>query len=103
MDAREEYQKNIEVMKELRAKLDSVLSNTDEEPSYKQPDPLKHKYISFIKSGFRIAAGFALAALAARPPTKSSVRNGLGAQLRPRSSFSLYDRCRPLCARVSAT
>ena len=61
MDAREEYQKNIEVMKELRAKLDSVLSNTDEEPSYKQPDPLKHKYISFIKSGFRIAAGFALA------------------------------------------
>ena len=25
------------------------------------PDPLKHKYISFVKSGFRIAAGFALA------------------------------------------
>jgi hypothetical protein len=28
---------------------------------YRQPDPLKHKYVSFIKSGFRIAAGFALA------------------------------------------
>jgi hypothetical protein len=25
------------------------------------PDPTKHKYISFIKSGFRIAAGIALA------------------------------------------
>lgn len=25
------------------------------------PDPIKHKYISFIKSGFRIAAGLALA------------------------------------------
>lgn len=27
---------------------------------YKYPDPFKHKYISFIKSGFRIAAGVAL-------------------------------------------
>ena len=26
-----------------------------------QPDPIKHKYISFIKSGFRIAAGLTLA------------------------------------------
>lgn len=25
------------------------------------PDPIKHKYISFIKSGFRIVAGLALA------------------------------------------
>ena len=27
----------------------------------KLPDPVKHKYISLIKSGFRIAAGLALA------------------------------------------
>ena len=25
-----------------------------------QPDPIKHKYISFVKSGVRIAAGLAL-------------------------------------------
>lgn len=28
--------------------------------SDKHPDPLKHKYISFVKSGFRIGAGIAL-------------------------------------------
>jgi len=27
---------------------------------YKHPDPIKHKYISFAKSGVRIAAGAAL-------------------------------------------
>ena len=27
---------------------------------YQQPDPLKHKYISFAKSAVRIAAGIAL-------------------------------------------
>lgn len=27
---------------------------------YKHPDPVKHKYISFAKSGVRIAAGVAL-------------------------------------------
>jgi hypothetical protein len=26
----------------------------------KHPDPIKHKYISFVKSGFRIAAGIML-------------------------------------------
>jgi hypothetical protein len=26
-----------------------------------QPDPIKHKYISFVKSGLRIVAGLALA------------------------------------------
>jgi hypothetical protein len=30
------------------------------EMSDKHPDPLKHKYISFVKSGFRIGAGIAL-------------------------------------------
>jgi hypothetical protein len=28
--------------------------------NYKHPDPVKHKYISFAKSGVRIAAGVAL-------------------------------------------
>jgi hypothetical protein len=27
---------------------------------YQHPDPIKHKYISFAKSGVRIAAGIAL-------------------------------------------
>jgi len=27
----------------------------------KLPDPTKHKYVSFVKSGFRIAAGITLA------------------------------------------
>ena len=31
------------------------------EDAYRHPDPIKHKYISFAKSGVRIAAGFALA------------------------------------------
>jgi hypothetical protein len=30
------------------------------EVDYKHPDPVKHKYISFAKSGVRIAAGVAL-------------------------------------------
>lgn len=30
------------------------------EVEYKHPDPIKHKYISFAKSGIRIAAGVAL-------------------------------------------
>lgn len=57
-----ENEKNIEVMKEIRSKLDKVLqkapNTTDIE--CKHPDPLKHKYISFAKSGVRIAAGVAL-------------------------------------------
>jgi hypothetical protein len=30
------------------------------ESEYQHPDPIKHKYISFAKSGVRIAAGAAL-------------------------------------------
>jgi hypothetical protein len=30
------------------------------EVDYKHPDPIKHKYISFAKSGIRIVAGIAL-------------------------------------------
>jgi hypothetical protein len=30
------------------------------EIEYRHPDPVKHKYISFAKSGIRIAAGIAL-------------------------------------------
>jgi hypothetical protein len=31
-----------------------------QEVDYKHPDPIKHKYISFAKSGLRIGAGIAL-------------------------------------------
>jgi hypothetical protein len=57
-----ENDQNIEVMKEIRAKLNKVLEKTPETPNveYRHPDPVKHKYISFAKSGVRIAAGLAL-------------------------------------------
>lgn len=56
-----EYEENIEVMKDLRNRIDAVLAsqakptvNTD------VPDPTKHKYISFAKSAIRIVAGICL-------------------------------------------
>jgi hypothetical protein len=57
-----EYEQNIEVMKDLRARLDKVLAGQPTTPDvdYRHPDPIKHKYISFAKSGVRIAAGVAL-------------------------------------------
>ncbi len=56
-----QHEENIEVMKDLRARLDRVLAEEPSNNDYKHPDPIKHKYISFAKSGVRIAAGFALA------------------------------------------
>jgi hypothetical protein len=46
-------------------KAKSVLENqpadvADVADVVKHPDPTKHKYISFVKSGFRILAGIAL-------------------------------------------
>jgi hypothetical protein len=40
-------------------KAKSVLEHQSEE-AIKHPDPIKHKYISFVKSGFRILAGVTL-------------------------------------------
>jgi hypothetical protein len=40
-------------------KAKSVLEQRTEEV-IKHPDPIKHKYISFVKSGFRILAGITL-------------------------------------------
>ena len=51
-----EYEQNIEIMKDLRGKIDAVLSTQ----STDVPNPIKHKYISFVKSGFRILAGATL-------------------------------------------
>ena len=57
-----EYEQNREVMKDLRSRIDKVLADQPtQDTDYRHPDPIKHKYISFVKSGFRIAAGFALA------------------------------------------
>ena len=57
-----ENEKNIEVMKDLRARLDKVLDNhpTESNIDHRHPDPVKHKYISFAKSAVRILAGGAL-------------------------------------------
>lgn len=54
-----EYEQNIEVMKDLRNKIDAVLY-TQHASNTNIPDPTKHKYISFVKSGFRILAGISL-------------------------------------------
>jgi hypothetical protein len=55
-----DYEKNIEIMKDLRSRLDHVI-NRDEggapTADYRHPDPIKHKYISFAKSAIRIIAG----------------------------------------------
>lgn len=58
----DEFQKNIEAMKELRARIDKVLESQPVavDVDYRHPDPVKHKYISFAKSGVRITAGIAL-------------------------------------------
>lgn len=56
-----EFEKNIEAMKELRSRIDKVLAGAPvPEVDYKHPDPVKHKYISFAKSAVRVAAGVAL-------------------------------------------
>lgn len=53
---------DVDVMKDIKNRLNRVLE-TNPEPNieYKHPDPIKHKYISFAKSGIRILAGVALA------------------------------------------
>ena len=55
-----QHDENIAVMKDLKNRLDAVLNKEDSDVDYRQPDPLKHKYISFIKSAFRIVAGMSL-------------------------------------------
>ena len=56
-----EYEQNIEIMKDLRNRIDAVLSTSSTDTRRLSiPDPLKHKYISFVKSGFRILAGISL-------------------------------------------
>ena len=53
-----EYEQNIEVMKDLRNRLDKVLTNTPTESStINYPDAKKHLYISLVKSAIRIGAG----------------------------------------------
>lgn len=53
-------EENIEVMKDIRNRLDAVL-NKDESTTTKHPDALKHFQISMAKSALRIGAGIALA------------------------------------------
>ena len=50
-----EHEQNIEIMKDLRNKLDSVINKTV--PATSHPDPKKHLYISIVKSIIRIGAG----------------------------------------------
>lgn len=52
-----QHEENIEVMKDLRAKLDAVINKEDVKEAQVYPDANKHKHISFVKSFFRIVAG----------------------------------------------
>jgi hypothetical protein len=47
----------------------------------KHPDPVAHKYISFVKSFFRIAAGVALALAGYEPALASNFLQGAGGLL----------------------
>lgn len=50
------FKEAVEDIKKAKSVLEDQPADT-----VKQPDPTKHKYISFVKSGFRIVAGLALA------------------------------------------
>lgn len=64
-----EYEQNIEIMKELRNRINNVLKDQPSDIGVALtepmgiPDPVKHKYVSFAKSAVRIAAGVALVAV----------------------------------------
>lgn len=51
---------DVDAMKEIKGRLDRVLETEKPTAEYRHPDPIKHKYISFAKSGTRILAGVAL-------------------------------------------
>lgn len=53
-----EYEQNIEIMKDLRNRLDTVINGKPSESRI--PDPKKHFQLSMFKSVVRIAAGSAL-------------------------------------------
>lgn len=56
-----EYEQNIEIMKDLRNRLDKVI-NKDAETTTEYPDAKKHLYVSLAKSGIRVVAGACLIA-----------------------------------------
>ena len=64
-----EYEQNIEIMKDLRAKLDKVLQDQPENKLNIQPkDTSKgHFYVSLVKSFLRISAGVCLVLIGVEP------------------------------------
>lgn len=53
-----EHEQNIEIMKDLRSRLDKVLENQPSKLNIQPKDTSKgHFYVSLIKSGLRIVAG----------------------------------------------
>jgi hypothetical protein len=57
--AKQEHEANIELMQDLKNRLDAVENKTISTTA-DYPNPAKHKYISFVKSSIRIAAGISL-------------------------------------------
>jgi hypothetical protein len=54
-----DHEENVEIMKDLRNRLDAVIKG---ENKSKVPDPTKHLYVSMAKSVIRVVAGIALIA-----------------------------------------
>lgn len=52
-----EYEQNIEVMKDLRNRIDAVLHTNENSNTIAHPDAKKHLYVSLAKSVLRIVAG----------------------------------------------
>ena len=55
-----QHDENIEIMRDLRARLDKVINEEPSKENNHIPNPKMHKYVSFVKSGFRIVAGVCL-------------------------------------------
>ena len=56
-----DHDKIVSEVKKVREALDNIENNTSApDVDYRHPDPIKHKYISFVKSALRIFAGVAL-------------------------------------------
>ena len=52
-----QHDENIEIMRDLRSRLDKVINNEPVNTNSHVPNPKMHKYVSFAKSGIRIVAG----------------------------------------------
>ena len=51
------FEEAVQDIKKAKSVLEEKSEKVEVEVGYQHPDPVKHKYISFVKSGMRIIAG----------------------------------------------